>query len=256
MKPRYFISAAGLLLAMSLTISCSIIEEAKRGAKEALQGSLLGMQFMASEGIPEGDESLITGVQFIAADDNSVYGTLIFTSSEELMELYLQIEDEDGYYIKELSSSDIANRANGDYAYSVDLDFAPGLDANGQNIKVSGKSKQGKISITKDSENSVIEKYSCNSNKEISGDYAGFIGSFDMGRNSGSFRFQYDTYYVPDEITVYGDSKARGTPIFHYPSGGTDGWEYKTINFSEPTITVKVIGSSQGTAWDFIVHCP
>ncbi|MDR0516555.1 MAG: hypothetical protein LBH25_05865 [Fibromonadaceae bacterium] len=265
MKSRYFLSTAGLVLAISLTLSCSVLEDAKKavdktkeGATAAFQNSLTnsGMQFMASEGIPEGNESLITGVQFIAADGNSVYGTLIFTSSEELSELYLQVEDEDGYYMKELSSSDIANFSNGSYAYSVDLDFAQGLDADKQNIKVSGKSKQGKVSSAKDSENSLIEKYSCDGTKMISGDYAGFIGSFDMGRNSGSFKFEYDTYSVPDEVTIYGNSKARGYPIFHYPSGGTYELKSTTVNFSEREITVKVIGSAAGTAWVFKVHCP
>jgi hypothetical protein len=261
MKPRYFLSAASLLLAMSLTLSCSVLEDAKNkigDVKEAFQSSLMnsGLQFAPSQNIPDGGESVITGVQFIAADANSPYGTLIFTSSEELIELYLQIEGEDGYYIKQLSTSDIANNAGGSYAYSVDLDFAPDWgDADQQSIKVSGKSKQGKTSKPVESENSIIEKFNCSNTKQISGDIAGFIGSFDMGVNSGSFKFEYETYSVPDEITVYGDSKARGT-LFYYPSGGTNGWKSETISFSQPIITVKVIGSRNGTAWRFRVHCP
>jgi hypothetical protein len=261
MKPRYFLYAANLLLAMSLTLSCSVLEDAKKKIddgkdkiKEGFQTSLTnGLQFTHSQGIPDGGESVIKGVQFIAADANSPYGTLIFTSSDELTKLYLQIEGEDGYYTKDLSSSDIANTDGSSYAYSVDLDFAPGWDADQQKVMVSGVSKQGKTSKPVESETTVIEKYDCSSNGGFSGGFAGFIGSFDMGRNSGSFKFEYDTYYVPDEITIYGDSKARGTPIFYF-SGGDDGVE--TVRFNERIITVKVIGSASGTAWDFIVHCP
>jgi uncharacterized protein (TIGR02145 family) len=214
------------------------------------------MNFTGSQAIPEGSESVITGVQFIAADENSPYGTVIFTSSEELVELYLQIDGENGYYSKSLTSSDIANFANGSYAYSVDLDFAPGLNADKQSVMVSGKSIQGKVSKPKDSENSLIDKLGCDGSVRIFGEYAGFIGSFDMGANSGSFKFEYETYVIPDEITIYGNPKAREAPIFHYPSGGTQGWKQATVNFSERNITVKVIGSAAGTAWDFKVHCP
>jgi len=250
------------LLAISLTLSCSVLEEVLNKEinelKESLQGSLMNsnLHFAASEGIPNGNYSIITGVQLIAANSNSEYGTLIFTSSEELVELYLQIDGENGYYWKTLSSSDIVNYSNGSYAYSVDLDFAPGLNANSKTIQVSGKSKSGKTSSPEEAKNEKIKEYSCNNNNWIEGDFAGFIGSFDMGRNSGSFRFEYETYSMPDEINIYGDSKARGTPIFHYPSGGTDGWRSETVYFSEPIITVKVIGSREGTAWSFVVHCP
>jgi len=261
MKKRSLLSMPGLLLAVSLTISCSILEEARNAMsdmKETLTSGLLstaGLQFMPSEEIPEGSESIITGVQFIAADATSPYGTLIFTSSKELDALFLQVAGEDGYYVKMLTPNDIANRAGGEYGYSVDLDFAPGLDAESKKILVSGRSTQGTLSITKESQNTTIEKRSC-SNSSVSGGYAGFIGSFDMGVNSGSFEFEYQTYTAPDEITVYGDAKAREPVLFHYPSGGTDGWKKETIYFWEPIISIKVVGSSSGTQWHFKVHCP
>jgi uncharacterized protein (TIGR02145 family) len=228
------------------------------GGFSGLVNSLVnsGMNFTDSQTIPNGNESVITGVQFIAADENSPYGTVIFTSSEELAELYLQIDGENGFYTKSLTSSNIADFSNRSYAYSVDLDFAPGLNADKQSVKVSGKSIQGKVSEPKDSENSLIDKLDCNGNVQIFGDYAGFIGNFDMGVNSGSFKFEYATYDMPDEITIYSDSKARGAPVFHYPSGSTEGWEQTTVNFSERNITIKVIGSGAGTGWDFKVHCP
>jgi len=261
MKTRSLFSMAGLLLATLLTLSCSILEEVKNGMSDlqsALSASLLtGLQFMASEGIPEGEESIITGVQFIAANGNSPYGTLIFTSNEELSELYLQVAGEDGYYVKTLTSADIANKASdSDISYSVDLDFAPDIDANNQKILVSGRSKSGKTSETKESKATTIEKYSCNANKYIEGDEAGFIGSFNMGKSSGSFTFSYDTQWVPDEITIYNGTQARGTPIFYYPSGGTNGERSEVVRFSEANITIKVVGSASGTWWGILVPCP
>jgi len=258
-KFKLIFAVASLALAMIFTVSCSSDDTGYR---------IPGMDSFASNRsvflnsdmvfvktpIPAGSSNLITGVQFITNSGGSTYGTLIFTSYGELMEMYLQIEGYNGYYVKELSKSDIANIAGSNYAYSVDLDFAPGFDVD-QTIKIGGKSKQGDVSSIKESENSSIGRYNCSSNY-LSGDYAGFIGSFDMKRNSGSFMFEYNTYSVPDEVTVYDGPEARGTPLHHYPSGGTSGWKTVTVYFTKPTITVKVIGSSSGTAWDFIVNCP
>jgi len=261
---------ASIFCVAVLTISCSELGGAgllgdlignSSGSGSGLLGggrlSTAGLRFTDNSGggIPEGSESIITGVQFIAADASSPYGTLIFTSSKQLDELYLQVAGESGYYSKVLTSSDIANKAGGEYGYSVDLDFAQGLNADGQKIIVSGRSTQGAVSIAKESQNSLIEERSCG-NQSISGNFAGFIGRFDMRASYGSFKFEYETYNVPDEITVYSDSKARGTPLFHYPSGGTRGWMEEIIYFDSPTITIKVVGSREGTAWRFKAHCP
>jgi len=246
--------AAGLLLAISFTLSCSTSDP--DGAKNMTKLRLAnGLQFTSSAEIPDGNSPIITKVQFITADGRSAYGTLIFSSSEELIELYLQIDGEDGYYTKALSSSDIANISNGSYAYSLYLNFAPGLNADELDIKVGGKSNQEEVSELKEAEKSTIEKYSCGSTT-ITGDVLGFIGSFDMGRNSGSFEFKYDTRNIPDAINIYDSPNATGTPIFHYPSGGTSGWKSTTVDFSHRIITVQVIGSASGTIWDFIVNCP
>jgi len=261
MKKRSLLSLSGLLLVLFLTSSCSILDEAKNAlseVKDQLTSGLLsgaGLQFMDSGEMPDGNYEIITGVQFIAANGNS-YATLIFTSTEELSYLYLQVAGQSGYYEKSLSQSDIANVGGGFYSYSVELDFAPELDFNNQKILVSGKSRSsGKVSETKESRPSVIKQYACNGNDEVSGDEAGFVGSFNMGKSSGSFKFNFNTYSVPDDITIYSGTNTRGVELYHFPSGGVVNKTEMISLRGEPTITIKVVGDP-GTAWDFRVYCP
>jgi len=94
----------------------------------------------------------------------------------------------------------------------------------------------------------------CNA-KVASGGYEGYVGYFDMGQKSGSFIFQYETYTVPDKITIYEGKGTSGKVLFTY-SGGTDGWRDVVVNFNESIITVEIIGQEYGTSWAFQVNCP
>jgi len=256
---------AGVSIAVALTFSCSGLHGIFSGLSEEEPGNgitVLGnrlvnssLNFESSPGIPEGSDSFITGVKFIAAAAEDSIGTLIFTSSKELVELYLQVGDESGYYSKALTTSDISNKAgDNDYSYSVDLDFAPGLDIQSQDIKVSGKSKDDEVSVAKGSENSVIEVKTCG--QDVAGYESGFIGTFDMKRDNNEFKFTYDTKSVPDEISIYEGSKGRGdSAIFHY-SGSTTGTKTAYVRYQKSPISVKVVGSGSTTSWNFKVFCP
>jgi subtilisin family serine protease len=94
----------------------------------------------------------------------------------------------------------------------------------------------------------------CNTAVKAGGD-EGYVGSFDMGQKSGSFVFRYNTYNVPDRITIYDGRGTGGTVIFKY-DGGTGTYVDRVIEFNESVITVEVRGSRPGTAWDFVVNCP
>jgi len=88
-----------------------------------------------------------------------------------------------------------------------------------------------------------------------SGGEEGYMGIFEMGKNAGTFLFQYDTYTVPDEITIYEGTGKNGKVLFNY-AGGTKGMRQENIAFNNKTITVEVIGLGSGTSWEFKVNCP
>ena len=90
-----------------------------------------------------------------------------------------------------------------------------------------------------------------------SGGEEGIVKPVKMGRTSGTFLFEYNTYSAEDKITIYNGKKPQGTPIFQY-RGGSEDIEYKMVNYnsSDGFISVVVEGMEKGTAWDFTVHCP
>jgi hypothetical protein len=88
-----------------------------------------------------------------------------------------------------------------------------------------------------------------------SGGYEGYVGVFEMGRTSGSFVFQYNTNTIPDKITVYDGADTGGKIIFTY-KGSTGASKSAVVPFSQPAITVEIIGQATGTVWDFKVNCP
>jgi hypothetical protein len=67
--------------------------------------------------------------------------------------------------------------------------------------------------------------------------------------------FRYDTYKVPDKITIYDGPDLKGRVIFSY-SGGTGRKVNTTVNFNVPVISVEVKSLGSGTSWDFEVNCP
>lgn len=95
----------------------------------------------------------------------------------------------------------------------------------------------------------------CNAQVQ-SGGYEGYAGVFDMRQPYGTFVFEYNTHTQPDEITIYNGETTNGKEIFYYPMGGTNGECQANVKFDNQKITVKVIGSKEGTIWDFTVNCP
>jgi hypothetical protein len=207
-----------------------------------------------SGNVPTGSTTIIKSVQFISNPAATGSGTLFVTSSQELSELYLQIEGKPGYYVRQLSEEDISYSGTGSYVYSVNLDFSPGLSAEQQQTAVSGKTTGETISGSVETANSSMKQLTCNDPSTSGGD-AGYIGNVQMKQKSGSFMFQYDTYSVPDKITIYDGYDTRGNIVFTY-SGGTSGNKSSTVNFNESIITVEVIGLEKGTSWKFLVNCP
>jgi len=204
--------------------------------------------------IPAGTTQVISGVQFIVDPSTGTSGSLFVTSSEELSEIYLQIDGLPGYYVRQLSSKDLSFSGTGSsgrsYVYVVDLDYSSVVNAE-QNTTVGGKTIGETISISVPTANSSIEQRSCG--VSVSGDITGYLGNFNMGQNSGSFSFSYDTYSIPDKITIYEGKNTKGKILFTF-EGGDYGNEI--ILFNESVLTVEVIGLGAGTAWDFNFGCP
>lgn len=69
-----------------------------------------------------------------------------------------------------------------------------------------------------------------------------------------SFQFDYETFSIPDEITI----TYEGNPVFQVGPVGTNGIVTTTVNVPAGTATqveVTVTGPA-GTAWEYTVHCP
>jgi len=212
-----------------------------------------GDMVFVSSSVPKGDKEIINSVQFISGEDGNS-GSLIISSSQELSELYFYITGTLGYYVRQLSPEDISYSGSGSYVYSVDLDFSSGMYSQEMKTEVSGKTTGETISSGKQTKNSSAAKFACNDPTTSGGD-AGWIGNIDMKQTGGTFRLEYNTQSVPDKITVY-DGKGIKGDVLHTYSGGTGGWVYANVTFTEPYITVEVIGLQSGTAWDFTVNCP
>ncbi|MDR2594821.1 MAG: hypothetical protein LBC87_08655 [Fibromonadaceae bacterium] len=204
--------------------------------------------------IPTGTANIINSVQYISNPSVEGSGTLIVSSSRELSELYLKIDGKSGYYVREVSEEDISYSGSGTYVYSVNLDFSSGFPIEQQKINVSVKTTEEVISKNVLASNSNVTQSKCNA-QSISGGEAGYIGNVQMGQNDGSFEFSYNTYTIPDKITIYDGYDTRGDVIFSY-SGGTGGKVYDTVYFNASVITVEVIGLGTGTEWNFLVNCP
>jgi subtilisin family serine protease len=91
--------------------------------------------------------------------------------------------------------------------------------------------------------------------KVASGGDEGYLGTFDMEQKSGSFVFAYETYNVPDKITIYDGAGTAGDKIFAF-SGSTNGVRNATVNFNDFKVTVEIVSLGNGTKWDFLLNCP
>jgi len=203
--------------------------------------------------VPKGTAAVIKSVQYIVNPLGS--GTLFIVSNKELSELYLQIHGVHGYYVRQVSSNDISNSGTGNYVYAINLDFSPGVSAAQQQTTVSGKTIDQTISSNVETTNSSTPEVICD-NQSISGGEAGYLGYIHMNKTDGSFMFDYNTYTIPDKITIYEGYDTRGKKIFTYPGGGTGGMVHEEVIFNESVITIEVIGLDVGTRWDFLVNCP
>jgi len=224
-------------------------------------GSSSGSIFKNSEivfvnaNIPTGTATVINSVQFISDPSNKGSGTLIVSSTRELDELYLKVDGKSGYYVREVSDDDISYSGSGSYVYSINLDFSAGLlSVKTQQINVSVRTMEEMISKNVLASNSSIAQSKCNA-QSISGGEAGYIGNFKMGQHGGSFRLSYDTYSIPDKITIY-DGKTKDGEVLYTWQGGSNGTKTENVYFNESIITVEVIGLGVGTAWDFLINCP
>ena len=88
-----------------------------------------------------------------------------------------------------------------------------------------------------------------------SGGEEGYMGSFEMGQQGGTFLFEYNTYTIPDRITIYDGGDASGNVIFRY-EGGTEVVVREVVTFNESIITVVVVGLGASTGWNFVINCP
>jgi hypothetical protein len=160
-KTNRFLFLAGVSLATALTLSCSdgkfsewlgdltngfTTEFANITKSNLLQNNRLG--FMSTEdGVPDGEVDVITNVQINGTALSGGSTSITVTSSEELEELYLQIEGEEGYYRWELEPED--QISSNPFIYQIVLEFNQSLgegdEGDSPTFIVSGKTKRGEV---------------------------------------------------------------------------------------------------------------
>ncbi|EYT63923.1 hypothetical protein H483_0106480 [Dietzia sp. UCD-THP] len=95
----------------------------------------------------------------------------------------------------------------------------------------------------------------CNDLSE-SGGFGGVYRRVELGRPGPTvFRLRYETYSIPDTITVL----YEGRRIFIDPEASTRGNRWVDIDVppgASTAVQVEVIAPIQGTDWNFTVHCP
>jgi hypothetical protein len=97
----------------------------------------------------------------------------------------------------------------------------------------------------------------CNTTQVAGGDTPE-TRTIQMGVASGTFKFDYETYSIKDQMLV----KYQGATLFDTGCVGTNGKQTTNINFSGTStlVTVEVNpncgGPAAGTAWEFTVFCP
>uniref|UniRef100_UPI0040574B69 hypothetical protein n=1 Tax=Candidatus Electronema sp. TaxID=2698783 RepID=UPI0040574B69 len=99
------------------------------------------------------------------------------------------------------------------------------------------------------------EPLQCGGPQQEAGGDTPETNSYNMGKNSGSFQFDYETYSIKDRIIIKHDN------LQIFDTGCVGESSTVTINFagSSPVISVEVIPNcdgSSGTDWNYTVHCP
>ncbi len=95
----------------------------------------------------------------------------------------------------------------------------------------------------------------CNAQVKSGGD-EGYVGVFDMGQQSGSFVFQYNTQVVPDSIVIHDGSSVKDKVVFNYSGSTYNSAPTAVVNFTKGKVTVEVMSLGDGTWWEFLVNCP
>lgn len=95
----------------------------------------------------------------------------------------------------------------------------------------------------------------CNDPQQAGGD-APDRRSVDLGSNSGTFEFSYQTFSIQDQIIV----SHEGQTLFDTGCVGASGTESLTYSGNSSLVTVQVIpncsGPTTGTAWNWSINCP
>jgi hypothetical protein len=148
-------------LATVLALSCSddnnpfknFIDDLKGQIVEITASNILqnssGMGFMPATGIPQGQTDVIEDVKISGSAISGGSTSITVTSSEKLKELYLQIEGEDGYYVRELTAED-ETKEGSKYIYFIVLEFYQELEGELEGdeklkITVSGLTANDKV---------------------------------------------------------------------------------------------------------------
>ncbi|MCL1967350.1 MAG: hypothetical protein FWF67_05665 [Fibromonadales bacterium] len=161
MKTKRFSFLAGVSLATALILSCSSLKDSigditsGLSSSNLLQNNKLQNGFMSgATGVPDGNADVIQDVKINGAALSGGSTSITVTSSEELSELYLQIEgDLAGYYKWELEPQDnITTPADApNFVYFIVLEFNQSLgedDDDGESqlrFIISGKTINGEI---------------------------------------------------------------------------------------------------------------
>jgi hypothetical protein len=96
---------------------------------------------------------------------------------------------------------------------------------------------------------------SCNAGQQVAGGDTPDSRSFEMGRTSATFQFDWNTYSQQDQIQVY----YEGRSIYDTTCIGSANTQL--ISYSGTTTVIQVVvtpncAGGSGTAWDYTVHCP
>ncbi|MDR0516017.1 MAG: hypothetical protein LBH25_03135 [Fibromonadaceae bacterium] len=165
MKTNRFISTASILLAMALTFSCSVLDDAKKKTDE-LKGAFSGGYLQNAKGNfaagsiaddADDGEQFITNLDINGSVLNGGSTSITVTSTKKLEEVLIQIKGEEGYYRFPLTNDNWINKDEDDateYIYWVVLEFDQDLgDEDSLEFIVSGKAAgTGEISQPKKGE--------------------------------------------------------------------------------------------------------
>jgi hypothetical protein len=185
MKTKRFLLAVGLSLASAFIVSCGthsfqdFLDELglgnelrdkiqKLSGSNLLQNGNLGMGFMSGS-FPGSAPGSVDVIDTVIVNGRAVEGgstSITVIATEELEELYISIEGEDGYYVQALDDYDLTEDEK--YSYFFIMRFNQELEEaeaaeDGEEGKelvftVSGKTKSGKVVKETEDEKIVIQK--------------------------------------------------------------------------------------------------